>query len=265
VQPGAPTPPRIFTVLLVDDEEQVRNVVSRMLQRAGYCVWLAASGSEALSILRTAPVDVVLSDIRMPGMNGLDLAREICRVWPWLRVALMSLDTSVPQPSSLTLACLRSPSLPSRSRVRHCSICSRSLLASTRFPIPRTDTLHLPAIGPLEEALFRVVLLETAPNVRRGESITWIVRSVWDLASRSRALRLECSQAFSCSCESSGPLGHGTYERTPRRFRWHGCGFSCVRRVHRVSRFLGFPTTATAALKPLLWIRVDRSSSAPRH
>jgi len=61
-----------------------------MLQRAGYCVWLAASGSEALSILRTAPVDVVLSDIRMPGMNGLDLAREICRVWPWLRVALMS-------------------------------------------------------------------------------------------------------------------------------------------------------------------------------
>jgi two-component system response regulator AtoC len=90
VQLGAPTPPRIFTVLLVDDEEQVRNVVSRMLQRAGYCVWLAASGSEALSILRTAPVDVVLSDIRMPGMNGLDLAREICRIWPWLRVALMS-------------------------------------------------------------------------------------------------------------------------------------------------------------------------------
>lgn len=61
-----------------------------MLQRGGYCVRLAASGSEALSTLRTAPVDVVLSDIRMPGMTGLDLAREISRIWPWLRVVLMS-------------------------------------------------------------------------------------------------------------------------------------------------------------------------------
>jgi YesN/AraC family two-component response regulator len=43
-------------------------------------------------MLRTAPVDVVLADIRMPRITGLDLAREICRVWPWLRVVLMGYE-----------------------------------------------------------------------------------------------------------------------------------------------------------------------------
>ena len=65
-------------------------MTSRMLRGTGYCVRLAASGSEALSILRTTPVDVVLADIRMPGMNGLDLAREICRGWPSVLVVLNS-------------------------------------------------------------------------------------------------------------------------------------------------------------------------------
>src|SRR5213594_3393472 len=60
------------TVLVVDDDESNRDVLGRVLQSKGYAVVLAASGPEALELVDAQPVDLVLLDIMMPDVSGLD-------------------------------------------------------------------------------------------------------------------------------------------------------------------------------------------------
>ena len=60
-------------LLLVDDTAANRDMLSRRLQRLGYQVLLAASGAEALHIIETQAVALVLLDVEMPGMSGLDV------------------------------------------------------------------------------------------------------------------------------------------------------------------------------------------------
>ncbi len=64
-------------VLIVDDEDSLREVYGQRLRRKGYSVQGASSGEAALEILRNQRFDVALVDIRMNGMSGLDLLREI--------------------------------------------------------------------------------------------------------------------------------------------------------------------------------------------
>lgn len=69
-QPGDAAPPR---VLLVDDEETIRLALAKFLRTRGYVVDTAPGAAEALELLRAAPYTVVLCDVRMPGMSGLEL------------------------------------------------------------------------------------------------------------------------------------------------------------------------------------------------
>jgi len=66
-------------ILVVDDEPMVRELTREMLSQRGAAVYIASSGKEALDILNKGPVDIVLTDIGMPGMSGWDLASEIRR------------------------------------------------------------------------------------------------------------------------------------------------------------------------------------------
>jgi two-component system NtrC family sensor kinase len=70
------------TVLVVDDEAEVRDVLREILASAQHWVETAASGREALTHLERQHYDVVLTDIRMPDMDGLTLFEEIKRRWP---------------------------------------------------------------------------------------------------------------------------------------------------------------------------------------
>jgi CheY-like chemotaxis protein len=63
----------VATILVVDDHEGVRQMVSLALGRAGHDVSLAADGQEALAILRGKHVDIMIADLLMPSMCGLDL------------------------------------------------------------------------------------------------------------------------------------------------------------------------------------------------
>ena len=63
------------TVLVVDDEQSMREMLSIMLKREGYDVVLADGGKAAVEILRRRPVDLLISDIKMPDMNGIDVLR----------------------------------------------------------------------------------------------------------------------------------------------------------------------------------------------
>jgi signal transduction histidine kinase len=65
------------TILLVDDEEGIRKVLGIALQDAGYNVLTAASGEEALNVFRTKQPALVLTDIKMPGMDGIELLQRI--------------------------------------------------------------------------------------------------------------------------------------------------------------------------------------------
>lgn len=69
-------------ILVVDDEPMLRASLRRLLERAGYQVTTAGSGAEALAALAQAPVEMVISDLNMPGQSGLELLAEVKRRWP---------------------------------------------------------------------------------------------------------------------------------------------------------------------------------------
>jgi two-component system cell cycle sensor histidine kinase/response regulator CckA len=80
------------TVLLVEDEAGVRRLARRMLESAGYRVLDAANGPEAEAVFaqHQGSIDLLVSDVIMPGMSGPDLFRRLTRLQPALRVAYMS-------------------------------------------------------------------------------------------------------------------------------------------------------------------------------
>lgn len=77
-------------VLVVDDEEVVRVGYRRVLSADGFCVIAAGDGSEALNIMTGDRFDVVLLDLRMPGMDGMDVLRAIKEHWPQSEVVVIT-------------------------------------------------------------------------------------------------------------------------------------------------------------------------------
>jgi len=77
-------------VLVVDDEENARIALRAILQQEGYQVDSVANGYEALEFLRQHKVNVVISDLKMPEMNGLSFLRELNRRYPSTRVIMVT-------------------------------------------------------------------------------------------------------------------------------------------------------------------------------
>jgi two-component system NtrC family response regulator len=69
-------------ILIVDDEENLRRVTQLRLQQAGYEVVTASDGKSALALLEKSPQDLVITDLRMPGLCGLDLLRRVKDAYP---------------------------------------------------------------------------------------------------------------------------------------------------------------------------------------
>ena len=84
--------PRAATVLVVDDLESFRVMLRRQLVSLGHIVLEAADGAEALEVVRSrrGELDLVLTDVVMPAMNGTEVAACICAEYPGLPVVLMS-------------------------------------------------------------------------------------------------------------------------------------------------------------------------------
>jgi DNA-binding NtrC family response regulator len=72
----------IGRILVVDDDESLRRVTQVQLQQSGYDVTTAESAQQALAVLQKLPQDLVLTDLRMPGMSGLDLLKKIKADYP---------------------------------------------------------------------------------------------------------------------------------------------------------------------------------------
>ena len=78
-QPAADTS---HTLLLVDDEPNILNSLSRLLRREGYTILTATSPTEAFDLLAKHPVQVILSDQRMPDMSGTEFFARVRQLYP---------------------------------------------------------------------------------------------------------------------------------------------------------------------------------------
>ncbi|MBQ0719799.1 MAG: PAS domain S-box protein [Gammaproteobacteria bacterium] len=87
-----PAPPQANAekILIVDDEPALRDVTQEILTMAGYQVLIADDGEEALTILDNEAVDVLISDIIMPKMNGYSLAKIVSEKYPNIKIQLAS-------------------------------------------------------------------------------------------------------------------------------------------------------------------------------
>ncbi|MEW6326037.1 MAG: response regulator [Thermodesulfobacteriota bacterium] len=84
------------TVLLVDDETNVLRSLERALRNEEYAILTAGSAAEALDILETAPVDLIISDLGMPGMNGLELLKTVKEKYPAVARIILTGQSDTP-------------------------------------------------------------------------------------------------------------------------------------------------------------------------
>lgn len=86
-------------ILVIDDEDIVRTSCSRTLVPEGYDVHLVKNGFDALSLLEKEPIDLVLTDLKMPEIDGIEILGRIKGKWPEIEVIIITgyqtVDTAV--------------------------------------------------------------------------------------------------------------------------------------------------------------------------
>jgi DNA-binding NtrC family response regulator len=98
----------MHTILVIDDEVDVRDGIKRVLDRAGFSVRTVDNAIDGMLELGRAPADVVITDIIMPKLNGVDAIDAILRAFPAVRIIAISgggnFDVAGYQPASITTA-----------------------------------------------------------------------------------------------------------------------------------------------------------------
>jgi len=84
-------------ILVVDDEEQMRGLLVKVLERKGYQVSVCGNGADALDFLEREPADLVVTDVRMPGLSGMEALRAIKELNPEIVVIIMTAFGSIDQ------------------------------------------------------------------------------------------------------------------------------------------------------------------------
>jgi two-component system, NtrC family, nitrogen regulation response regulator NtrX len=79
-----------MTILVVDDEKNIRTALRDILEDEGYSVEEAEDGAKALAIMAQSPADVVLLDVKLPGRDGVSVMKEIKKQWPLTEVVMIS-------------------------------------------------------------------------------------------------------------------------------------------------------------------------------
>ena len=77
-------------ILIIDDEEQIREMLTQMLSREGYQVVNAKNGKEGMAACRENPVDLIITDIIMPEKDGIEMILELRHDFPNLKVIAIS-------------------------------------------------------------------------------------------------------------------------------------------------------------------------------
>ncbi len=117
-----------LTVLVVEDDDLIRQATSEILADLGHVVLNAPDGEGALAILNTRLVDVLLVDIGLPDVSGVDLVEQAVRDWPSLKVIFASGDDAAARQAQVASAILPKPYSPHDLR--------EALASVTRAPTP---------------------------------------------------------------------------------------------------------------------------------
>ena len=91
-------------VLVVDDESAIREVLATFLEQYEFAVHTVPDGASALALLQTEYVDVILVDLQMPGISGLEMALEVHKTNPYIPMALITGTPMAIQLATLTQA-----------------------------------------------------------------------------------------------------------------------------------------------------------------
>jgi len=78
------------TVLIIEDDDEIREMLSLLLMGAGYVVRTAAHGREGIRVARNEPIDIVITDILMPVQEGIETIAELGRQFPQVKIIAMS-------------------------------------------------------------------------------------------------------------------------------------------------------------------------------
>jgi CheY-like chemotaxis protein len=78
------------SILIIDDESAIRTLLRAVLEGAGHTVTEASNGREGITLYRQQPVDLVITDIHMPELNGIDLIMELTREFLNVKVIAIS-------------------------------------------------------------------------------------------------------------------------------------------------------------------------------
>ena len=84
-------------ILVVDDEEEMRDLLAKVLERQGFQTSVCGDGTEALAFLEKEPVDLVVTDVRMPGLGGMEALRAVKELNPDIVVIIMTAFGSIDQ------------------------------------------------------------------------------------------------------------------------------------------------------------------------
>ncbi len=77
-------------ILLVDDDDQVRVLLAELLSTMGYRIFQEKDGEKAMKLVEVGPIDLVMTDLKMPKMDGIELTRAIRRIKPDLPTIVYS-------------------------------------------------------------------------------------------------------------------------------------------------------------------------------
>ncbi len=163
------------SVLVVDDDADLAKVLVALLVKEGYACERASSGREALSRIEARPVDAVLTDLRMPDMDGMALLAHVAKRWPQVPVILLTAHGSVPAAVEAMKAgavdFLLKPFVPEELAF----VVRKALAASERA---RDATPPAPLEGPLDLAGESRAMRDVLARVRKAAagSATVLVR-----------------------------------------------------------------------------------------
>ena len=79
-----------ITLLIVDDEEIMRDLLSRIFAKEGYQLLTAVDGQDALDKIKNNNVNIILSDMNMPNMNGFELLKHVHNDYPSIKIIIMT-------------------------------------------------------------------------------------------------------------------------------------------------------------------------------
>ena len=79
-----------FTILIIDDEQNIREGLGASFEMDGYNVKLASNGKDGLSLISKGDIDLVITDLRMPGISGEDVLRKVTSETPGIPVIVLT-------------------------------------------------------------------------------------------------------------------------------------------------------------------------------